>query len=151
MKRILFTLSFILISLIGYSQEQKQDYIKVDPLSLGIQTTTITVKTRDEIEQKIDEYNRRLEGLFMEREEWVKLLDQCDKLEIISTQDTIQNESMMGVPLDDNMKVWVKKKDTGSTVTKLHFNETGSPIDTSQVKVSGEILKAKKKTKKAQK
>jgi hypothetical protein len=88
MKRILLTLATILISIIAYSQE-KQDYIKVDPLSLGIQTTTITIHTGDDIESKIEEYNRRLESLFMEREEWVKLLEQCDKLEIISTSDTM--------------------------------------------------------------
>lgn len=139
MKRI-FTLLFILISIIGYSQEQKQDYIKVDPLSLGIQTTTITVKTRDEIEQKIDEYNRRLEGLFMEREEWVKLLDQCDKLQIVTPKDTITqivqdsvSSSVLGV---GKLKI-----------TNLHSGTVGGPEQGLKFSSSGETIKSKKNKK----
>lgn len=112
MKRILLSSIIILTSLISYSQEQKQDYIRHDPLTLGIETTTITLKTRDEIEQRIEQYNRELEAKFMEREEWVKLLDQCDKLEIISTQDTSQSSSNLGVG-----KLIIRN--TGKTTTDL--------------------------------
>ena len=134
MKRIL-TLLIILTSLIGYSQEQKQDYIKVDQGSLGIQTTTVTVKTRDEIESKIEWYNRELEAKFMEREEWVKLLNQCDKLEIVATQDTTSQQvtekssSILGVGK-------ISIKNTGSV---------GGPEQGLQFKASGETKKAKKK------
>lgn len=55
-----FTLLFILISLIGYGQDQTQNYVKKDPLTLGIETTTITLKTRDEIETRIEQFNREL-------------------------------------------------------------------------------------------
>lgn len=124
MKRILFTLSFILISLIGYSQE-KQDFIKVDNGSLGIQTTTTVVHSRDFIQTKIDEYNRILEEKFMEREEWVKLLDQCDKLNIVATQDTLNQQSTEKSSSNLGFgKVIIK--DTGTTgPTSLKFNKSG--------------------------
>lgn len=143
--KTIFTLLFILISLIGYSQDQTQNYVKKDPLTLGIETTTITLKTRDEIENKIEEYNRRLEGLFMEREEWVKLLNQCDKLQIISTQDTIENKSMMGIDLDDNMKLKGKSKSSSTLGTGI-LNITNTGKTTTNLKP---IIK--KKTKKVQK
>ncbi len=85
MKKIILILTVIFISFNGYSQVKDDVFRKYDDNTLAIEKTTEITYTRDEIRQRIREYDKAIKSLCEQRQIQIDLEAKCMELKIDTT------------------------------------------------------------------
>ena len=67
-------------------------------------TVEIDIYPKDDIDQKLQEFNQKLEKIFDDEEEisYYKKLSDCIKIRIISLREIYNNKSKLTVKIDDD-------------------------------------------------